>query len=256
MLEALSQLGVHLPTLLIYIINFLLFWGLLYLLAFKPFSKRVRERELEEQNWQAEMKRVEGLRVEAEQARDAVMAEAHREREALLKAAEDRGEQYVRDAIKRARRAAQGQMKRTREELHRQSARAYRDLQEAFVELVMGSVIHTLGRSLDEEEQRKLVHEANQELAMLDWEPLRSKAPGFAIVTTAVPLTDDQQDEVNRFLKRVARRQVRMVFRVEPSVVGGLEIRTGDILIDATLKGRLERLRHHLLTSGTPSGET
>lgn len=229
-------------------VNFLVFWGILYLVAFKPFARRIRQRQQEEEQWRAELARVSRLEDEAEEAKESALAEAFKERDALLRSSEELGEQYVQDGIRRSRKAAQAQLKRAREQIHKQSSQAYHDLHDSLVELVVGAAERALGRYLNEEEHQKLIQEANQELSRLRWEPPPNRPIGFAIVTTAVPMTDEQQNEISGFLERTAKRQIRMVYRVDPSVLGGVQVLTGDTLMDATLKGRLDRLRHHLLS--------
>lgn len=251
MLEALSRLGVHLPSLLIYTVNFLALWGILYLVAFKPFARRIRQRQQEEEAWQVELERVDQLMKEAEDAKVSALVEARVERDALLRAAADLGETYVRDGIKRSRKAALAQLKQAREEVRRQSSRAYQDLHDSFVELVLGAAERALGRSLNEEVNHKLIDEASHELSQVKWELPVTRPIGFATVTTAVPMTDEQKKEISEFLERTARRRIRTIYRVDQSVIGGVQVLTGDTLMDATLKNRLDRLRHHLL-SETP----
>ncbi len=246
--EALTGLGIHLPSLVLYIVNFLVLWGVLYLVAYRPFARRLRERAQEEESRLAEEEEIRRLRQEAAEARDSALSEARKERAALLRAAEELGEEYVQDGMRRARKAGQAQLKRARDQLRLETTRANQELHGAFVELVLAAAARALGRALDEKEQQHLFLEATQELSRLKWEPPATKPIGYAIVTTAVPMTDDQKDRISDFLIRTTRRDVRSIYRVDASVVGGIAIRTGDALLDATIGGRLDRLRHHLLS--------
>ncbi len=246
--EALTGLGVHLPSLVLYIVNFLALWGVLYLVAFRPFARKLRERAQEEDSRRAEEEEIRGLRQEAAEARHVALSEARKERAALLGAAEALGEEYVQDGMRRARKAGQAQLKRARDQLRHETTRANRELHDSFVELVLAAATRALGRALDEKEQEQLFLEATQELSQLKWEPPTTKPIGYAIVTTAVPMTDDQKDRIADFLVRTTKRNVRAIYRVDASVVGGIAIRTGDALLDATIGGRLDRLRHHLLS--------
>ena len=51
-----------------------------------------------------------------------------------------------------------------------------------------------------------------------------------------------EQDALSRSLERRFGRKVRVHAEVEPSLLGGATVRAGDLVIDGSLKSRLERL--------------
>jgi F-type H+-transporting ATPase subunit delta len=61
-------------------------------------------------------------------------------------------------------------------------------------------------------------------------------------VVSAVPLSASQADKLAAALAERLKRRVRMQTSVDPSLLGGAVIRAGDLVIDGSLKGRLERL--------------
>ena len=65
-------------------------------------------------------------------------------------------------------------------------------------------------------------------------------------VTSAVALSADQQAKLAAALKTRLKRDVVMTTAVDPSLIGGAVIRSGDLVIDGSLKGRLARLRTEL----------
>jgi F-type H+-transporting ATPase subunit delta len=67
-------------------------------------------------------------------------------------------------------------------------------------------------------------------------------------VTSAVPLDAAQTDKLTMALELRLKRQVRMQTRVDSALLGGAVIRAGDLVIDGSLKGRLERLGTELGT--------
>jgi len=75
-----------------------------------------------------------------------------------------------------------------------------------------------------------------------------------ADVTTAVPLDADMQRLVTeRLAAHLGRtpQQVSIRSRVDPSIIGGVVARVGDQVIDDSVRGRIERLRHTL--AGSPA---
>lgn len=67
-----------------------------------------------------------------------------------------------------------------------------------------------------------------------------------AVVTTAVPLTTDQRKKLQAAIEKkygsVALQEV-----VDDSVIGGIKVMVGSSELDATIKGKLDRLKQLLL---------
>ena len=76
------------------------------------------------------------------------------------------------------------------------------------------------------------------------YESLRSDAEGEieATVTSAFELTDAQSDKIIAALSKRLNRKVRIVNEVDSDLIGGAIIRAGDLVIDGSLKGRVENL--------------
>jgi F-type H+-transporting ATPase subunit delta len=67
-----------------------------------------------------------------------------------------------------------------------------------------------------------------------------------AEVTSAVPLTEAQTARLTAALSKIQGRQVIVNVTVDPTVVGGIQVRVGDELIDGTLATRIEQARRRL----------
>ncbi|MEK7734511.1 MAG: F0F1 ATP synthase subunit delta [Pseudomonadota bacterium] len=63
-----------------------------------------------------------------------------------------------------------------------------------------------------------------------------------ATVQTALPMSPDQIKALEQGLTRKLARQVTVTVTVEPSLIGGALVRAGDLVIDASVRGRLEQL--------------
>jgi F-type H+-transporting ATPase subunit delta len=61
-------------------------------------------------------------------------------------------------------------------------------------------------------------------------------------VVSAVTLDAGQAEKLSAALSQRFKRQVRLRTSVDASLLGGAVIRAGDLVIDGSLKGRLERL--------------
>ncbi len=65
-------------------------------------------------------------------------------------------------------------------------------------------------------------------------------------VVSALPLSAQQQATLSAALAKRFKRQVRITETVDPTLVGGAVVRAGDLVIDGSLKGRLERLEQQV----------
>lgn len=76
---------------------------------------------------------------------------------------------------------------------------------------------------------------------------LESQVPEV-VVTTAIELTSDQRSKIKKAVEE-KMGAIALVEEVDPSVIGGIKIVAGSKEMDATVKGRLERLRSSLSQS-------
>jgi len=75
----------------------------------------------------------------------------------------------------------------------------------------------------------------------------RERGVVAAVVTSALPLEPAELDGIAAQLRAQTGRLVELETRLDPALVGGLTVRVGDRLIDASVRGRLERLRDRLV---------
>jgi F-type H+-transporting ATPase subunit delta len=62
-------------------------------------------------------------------------------------------------------------------------------------------------------------------------------------VTSAVPLDPAIVEEIGRAIEQQTGRKVELSSNVDPEVLGGLVVRVGNLVLDATVRNRLEQLR-------------
>lgn len=65
-------------------------------------------------------------------------------------------------------------------------------------------------------------------------------------VTSAFALNADQQDQLAKALSARLRREVRMQTREDASLIGGIVVRAGDLVIDGSVRGKLAQLAEAL----------
>ncbi len=67
-----------------------------------------------------------------------------------------------------------------------------------------------------------------------------------AQVTTAVPLSDAQTAALTSALRLALGKDPQIEARVDPAILGGIKVRVGSRLYDASLKSRLDSLKYAL----------
>jgi F-type H+-transporting ATPase subunit delta len=68
-------------------------------------------------------------------------------------------------------------------------------------------------------------------------------------LTTAVALSDDEARAILAQIEKAAGRTVEATRSVDADLVGGFVLQAGSFRVDASVRGRLERLRHELARS-------
>lgn len=76
----------------------------------------------------------------------------------------------------------------------------------------------------------------------------RQRGIAKAEVRSALPLDAKDRAALGRKLRTLAGRKVEMTEVVDPTLIGGVSVRIGDQLYDASVRSRLERLRARLTT--------
>ncbi len=117
-------------------------------------------------------------------------------------------------------------------------------------EQVIGLIRDVCGDALDETAASLVgVLAAGQRLDLLPeitalFEQYRADAEKVvnAEVTSAYPLSDDQQKTIAASLKRRLGREVTLNCVTDPALIGGAVIRAGDLVIDGSVTGQVDRL--------------
>jgi F-type H+-transporting ATPase subunit delta len=69
-------------------------------------------------------------------------------------------------------------------------------------------------------------------------------------LTTALQLSDDDARGLVKQIEEASGRTVEVARRVDPALIGGLILQIGSMRVDASIRGRIERLRRDLVSTG------
>jgi F-type H+-transporting ATPase subunit b len=245
-----AQLGINPGFLLVFALYFLLVMFVMTRWMWNPIVNMLEARK---------QKIAQGL----EDARVASEARANAEKEAakVVSDAQAEANKRVAEATERAEKVA-GELRaaveeeRTqilqaaREEAAQERNRILADLRGQVAALAISAANKVIGQALDEQRQHVLIQEffsgvRGGKFTVLDTENISGSANSVE-VTSALPLTSDEQQAVRNDIVARLGGSPSVVFRVDPNILGGIVIRVGDKVIDASVAGRLEGLRASL----------
>jgi len=160
-------LGINLPVLVAQIINFLILFGILYLVAYKPILRMLdeRSRRIKESMEQAESIKEQSARAEEEVKKE--LGEASREGQERIARAARVGEEVKQKAQAEARQEAEALIARARSEIQRERDEAIGEVRREFADLTILAAGKVIDRSLDKEEHRQLIDKVLEESSTL-----------------------------------------------------------------------------------------
>jgi F-type H+-transporting ATPase subunit b len=244
----LEALGLNLGYLLVQIGSFIILFLVLVAWAYKPILGLLDRRR-------------EAIAKGLEDARVAGEARAHAESEAatIIAEAQTKAAHIVNEATGRAEKAvlevkaeAEDQITKGKElalaEAYQERDRILGEVRGQVAALAIAAAQKLIGEALDEKRQRALIDDFFSgvkagHVTLLEDAALAGEK---AEVTSALPLTEQEQFVIRGDVLKRLGSQAEVKFRVDPAILGGLVIRTGGKVLDASIAGQLAGLRQNL----------
>jgi F-type H+-transporting ATPase subunit b len=152
-----EKLGLHVPSLIIYLVNFGLLLTLLYLFAYKPILRLMDQRadRIKESLEAADRAREEASASQADTQRQ--LNEARVEGQRLIDQAREVAERYRTEEAERARQEAEAFVARAREDIQRERDAAVQEVRSHFADLAITAAERVIERSLDRSAHSDLI---------------------------------------------------------------------------------------------------
>lgn len=243
-----EKLGINLGSILIQIASFGILFVVLRAWVYKPLLSQMEKRR------KTIAQGLEDARVAAE-----ARANAERESSQILAEAQTKAAEIVREATARAevaakevRAASDAEAAKARDtalaEVQQERDRVLSDVRGQIAALSIAATQKLIGESLDEKRQHALLAEfftgvRSGKVIVLEGEQVKGAA---AEVTSALPLTDSEQDIVKQDVLKKLGTSAVVSFRVDPTILGGLVVKVGDRVVDGSVAGQLQGLRQAL----------
>ncbi|HIE17029.1 MAG TPA: F0F1 ATP synthase subunit B [Dehalococcoidia bacterium] len=160
-------IGINLPLLIAFVINFAILFTLLSVFLYKPVLKMLDERQarIKESMEQAEKMRQQAARSEEEIK--AHLENARKEGQAIITQATQIGERLKQEARENARRETESLIDKARREIQRERDKAVTELRKEFANIAILAAEKVIGEALDKEKHRKVIDEVLKESTAL-----------------------------------------------------------------------------------------
>lgn len=159
----LDKLGIDVPSLVAFLINFFILLGLLTLVLYKPVIRMLDQRsaKIKESLEQAERMKQESVR--AEETVKAEIEAGRREGQALMNQAAQTAEKLKEEARTEARQKAEALIAKARIEIDREREESVNQLRQEFADLAILAAEKVIGQSLDKKAHQQLIDKVLEE---------------------------------------------------------------------------------------------
>lgn len=241
-------LGINLGYLIVQVFNFLIILTILVAWVYRPLLNTLRQRRENIAKGLEDARIAAEARENAEKEAENVLAEAQKEAGQIVREATGRGEQVQKEIKEAAEAEAATILEAARADAVQEKEQALGDLRGQVAALAVAAAQKVIGESLDEKRQHALIEEffsgvKKGKVVLLEGETVSGAS---AEVTSALPLTQKEQDAVKKDVVGKLGDSATISFRVDPKILGGLVIRIGDKVLDGSVAGKLEDLRQSL----------
>ena len=158
-----GELGINPATLIAQIVNFIILFGLLYLVAYKPIMRMLDERS---NKVKESMEQAESVREQSERAEEEVkkrLEAAGKDGQEVIARAMRTGEDARQKVQQEAKKDAEALIEKARLEIQRERDEAIDDLRKEFTDLTIEAAGKVIERSLDKKAHLEIIDKVLEE---------------------------------------------------------------------------------------------
>ena len=227
-----AALGINGGLLLAQILNFLIIFVAITALAWKPLIKVLETRRETIAKGLEDARAAEQARANAERDAQKYIDQKRAEANKLVEEARSRAEEQARTVLAETNQQAEEIRVRARAEAEEERNATLGEVRSQVAQLAIAAAERVIGQSVDEKKAQTIIDNFFSEV------PADVRNLGDDIeVTTALPLSDAEQAKVS---KQLGAKNV--TFKVDPVILGGLVLRSGERVVDASVRSNLQGL--------------
>lgn len=244
-----EALGINLGYLLVQIFNFLIIFVVLRVWVYKPVLNLLEQRRDRIAKSLEDARVAEEERANAEQEAQKIISEAQAERAKIVADASAQAQQVANDIHRGAEEEKAAILQQAREDAEQEKVRVLGDVRGQVAALAIAAANKIVETGLDKKRQQALINDffagvKDGKVAVLT--EAGDLSGSAAEVVSALPLSDNEQQRVEKEVVAKLGAGATVSYRVDPSILGGLIVRVGDREIDGSARNRLENLRRSL----------
>ncbi|MBN1178894.1 MAG: F0F1 ATP synthase subunit delta [Anaerolineae bacterium] len=249
------MLDIDLATVAFQVFNFLVLTALLYYFLFRPVLASVNERT--EKRKQA-LEKIEADRKAAAKLRaalDARLSNVEEEANHLLLTAREEARLEREHLIHETHAEVERILARSHLDAHQARQQYHQEFQDELLDAILEISTLVIGQVTPQGVHETLVERLNERI----WEMGRSemdrvrafrramnKRAPTAYVTSALPLSPEQQGKLARTLTALADHNVQIELTIDPALAAGVRVRMGDMILDDSIAGHIAALREQV----------
>lgn len=227
-----DALGINLGFFIAQIINFGIIFLILRALVWPAVINMLDERAERIAKGLEDQRAAEEALANAERERDDLLRQARAEGQKVIEEARQRGDEQVKQMLDEAKSEAEQFRADSRKEAAAERENVLAGARDDIVSLALAASERLIGASLNDKQQREIIS------GFFSAVPADAKNLGSAVtVVSAVPLTDAEKAEVAKVTGADT-----LTYKVDPAILGGLILRSGDKVVDGSVRGDLSAL--------------
>ena len=160
-------LGINLPLLVAFIVNFIILLVLLSLFLYKPVLKMLDERQAKIRESMAQAEQIEKQVAHTQEDIKIQLESARKDGQNVITQAEQIGERLKNEAKGEARKEAETLIAKANIEIQQQRDKDLEELRKQFADIAILAAEKVINETLDKEKHRKLINETLDESAKL-----------------------------------------------------------------------------------------
>lgn len=232
-----EALGINIGYLLMQILGIVVLLLILRAALYDPVLNTLEQRRQRIDKGLEDARQAAIARDNAEAEARKIIEEARGEAARMRQDAVSNAEEQTRQIESDARERASEIVARAEEDATERRNQALADLRGQIASIAIAAAQKVVGEALDERRQHDLINNFFSRVPANVTQLRGARAE----VTSALPLTESE--------KAAARRSINaeeVVFKVDPSILGGLIVRVGDQVVDNSVAGQMESMQASL----------
>lgn len=243
-----AQLGLNLGYLIVQIVCFFIIFVVVRAWIVKPLLGMLDKRRAKLEQGLEDARIAAEARANAEQDAAQIITEAQTKAARIVNEATERADSAMEDVKASAEREIAKEREAVMVEVEQERNRILADLRGQVAALSIAAAQRLIGETMDAKRQHALLDEffsgvKSGKLVILEGAEVSGD---LAEVTSALPLSKEEQDAVKTNVLGKMGAKTNVEFHVDPQILGGLVVRVGDKVLDGSVSGQLEGLRKSL----------